>query len=961
MKTKFKKYLCSSVALILSSSILVSAATGCRTKGEPADEKQVEASASVVAWSESGEFTTLLTSDEADLSNVEKSDVEVVTYEYDMEAYSEALKEASSDEEVSSINVDDYSEKTTYPVTKLEKKDDGLEVTFKDDKAASKEIDSYTLEIEKENISTPVLVSFPVPTIKANVDGVLSTDENPEIVLSLESGLFAEEVTADQISLAGSFAGMEVEKVTAKSNKLTLKLKGKVSIPEGQGFFVDGIIGVNEAAMENERMPGSVNIPIKESLVTFDSEKMTVDGNKVTVPLNVVGGIKTDEIKPENITFGDKVLNDDEEDTDAQIENHTVKVTGVENKSDTQILLTMEVDGIDSRNAAAEALDGRPVQVGDTQAIANFPAASFYPLFDYIEQDGENFNINIEIGAQNGTLPEKLETSQFSCGGEFEDAKIVSVDRKDDKKAVLKISVPTNGQKSDEFSYNGSITMKAGALVNSWGDASSTHMEYLRNYSQNNIGRDGSLLMDKALNFAKISKGLNIASGAIMGVTIGFSLITMFLQMGGAIKDATQQALDYNKNINDTLDDIFEQLDRNNDLIEEIGKIQDWQRVQQFNVLMADMRTYCEKLRYYYTPEKVRMLGYEPIEIKKDDPQNVKTEKIREFQKIAKAVFDAEKSNNREISLLFRDYRTTYYHLKDYYDRICALLKSTGDTNPLNTYLKLTCNFANFDTSLYNLRKAYIDTIQTTVLMGYTYINLFNLRSSTVNDDGTLKLKTVVNLAEKDYNKVVPEMQKIVDDMNSKFKESRSGNKNQDSSEAEVESGSEAEIKSVSEAGVESEVVDSSEAEISEEDYDITLKDGFYESAYCYTFGITVNSFDSANANVFWAENHSTKDPYLVLNVASDKPSDMLTKQRTAWLKGTSAFVYSLRDDAEEVIKETSYAPEHLGGKFWGETFFSAKAPDGLPENAIYNEDAEDIMRAKEDKFVSLMQGRNYA
>ena len=357
MKPKLKRRLRSSVALSLCASMLMSVAVGCKSNNGENDNKVTEAQASYVTWTKSGEFTTSLSAKDVDLSDVEAADVSVVTFK--------PVAEADEDKNNSSSEQADEPETISYPVENVEKKGGELKITFKDENASEKSVDSYTVEIEKKNISTQAVVDYPVPTVKTEETGILATEENPELTLTLDSGLFAKEVKPEQISLAGSFSDMEVDKVSTKSNKLDLKLKGKVEMPEGQSIYVDGIIGINPSAMENERSSASVRVPIQQSLITFNSDEMTVSGSTVTVPLTVIGEEDLDNIKAESIRFfADDSAADDEEEPQ---ERPAVTVTGVEKTDENKLNVTMNVDGVTDKNSAAEALDNRTVQLDGIQ------------------------------------------------------------------------------------------------------------------------------------------------------------------------------------------------------------------------------------------------------------------------------------------------------------------------------------------------------------------------------------------------------------------------------------------------------------------------------------------------------------------------------------------------------------------------------------------------------------------
>lgn len=756
--------------------------------------------------------------------------------------------------------------------------------------------------IAEKKISVPVVVDYPIPTIKSDVEGVLVTDTSPEITLTLDSGLFADKVTADQISLAGSFAGMTVDKVTAKSNKLTLKLKGDTEIPEGQGYYVDGVIGINASAMENECKPGTVRIPIQESLINFESSEMTVDKNTITVPLTIIGNCKTSQLKAEDIKFVDSNRPIEDTDKESAVE---VDVTDVKKISDSRVMVTMEAKGAADRNKAAEILDGRTVKVKDTQIMADFSTATFYPLFDYIEEDGKNFNLKLELRANNGTFSKELKTDVVTLDGDFADAKVASIKRKDDTTAELTISIPMNGQTKENFSYSSSVILEAGSLINSWGDATVQPVEYVRSYSQDTLGRISmNPMLASSLCFPRLSAALGGISTGIMSVTIGFILITTALQMSGLIKDATQQAMEINQIINKDIDRIWDALEETNRNLSEIKTIKNWETINDFSTDLGMLKAYMNKLEWYYKPERVKYLGYEPIEMGSVDieDENADIEKLDLIKQLSLDMLYADLVDGNKK---FANYWNTYNKMVEYYDRCIAALNADGDANPINAYLKVTGDLLNFDTVAYNCRKPFIDNIECTLLLALSKIRLANFGSVEFKENPkTKKIELVsdsptLEYSEESYQIAIDQMEEIMGNMKDKILEEKDG---------------------------------------------VT----YYNGAYCYTFGIKVNSFDSDNKDVFWAKTWRETDPVFY------------NQRKSAWLKGGSVFVYSHNKDYKNIIEESYKAPKYLAVDYtWGEPFFSQKAPEGFADDAIYEAKTEDIIAANRDEFVSRMQGRS--
>ncbi len=653
-------------ALILSAAILLPTLTACKGNESGTNSESVPESvqASYVTWTESGEYTTSLTANGVDLSDVTAADVAVTV------------------PDPSGNLSDGQEERQSCPVKKVEKKDNALEITFTDENAAKKTATNYTLTIEKKDLFTPIMVDYPAPSVTVEGSGVLLSEENPAITLTLGSGIFAKEVTEDQITLAGSFSGMDVSEVTSQSNRLTLQLKGKTEMPEGQNIYVDGIVIVSPSAMENERVAALVRVPIQQSLITFDSAKMTVNGSTVTAPLTVLGEADLDSITESDLTF----LEEEEE------ERPAITVKSVEKADETTLTVTVDVEGATDRNSAAKALDGRTAQLKGSTFLANFHPASIYPTFDYVEQDGDNLTLRLLIDAQNGTFADGLSAGQVRFDEDFADAKVVSLERENDTSAVLTLSVPTNGQTMEKFNYGGAVILDPGAMINPWGDMTDEATEYARQYSEESLGR----LSLKT--YEGIARGLGITNGVLIGATAAFGITMLALEMSGAVKTANMQLRDINEQINKNLDDTFDILKQNASLIDDVENILLQKSISDFNLKLSMLNTYSKKFQHYLNPGMLALLGYDGLEaIEETDSIEAKVQKLKHIKEVIQAVFEAEDSRDDDIAHAFRDFFNTYTTMRNYYNDVCALLKATGDTNPINAYSKLLSRTTNFD------------------------------------------------------------------------------------------------------------------------------------------------------------------------------------------------------------------------------------------------------------------------
>lgn len=98
-------------------------------------------------------------------------------------------------------------------------------------------------------------------------------------------------------------------------------------------------------------------------------------------------------------------------------------------------------------------------------------------------------------------------------GDDFVGATIKSVKMDADNLATVVISVPNGGFTETNYQFDGSITIKAGAVTNAWGEKTSIDYTYTRNYSAESLGREVSLNTDTLLEIQKYTRGQNTTFG----------------------------------------------------------------------------------------------------------------------------------------------------------------------------------------------------------------------------------------------------------------------------------------------------------------------------------------------------------------------------------------------------------------------------------------------------------------
>lgn len=527
MKNTTKRRLKKIIAVALAAAMSVQLITGCsdtattssgNTPGTPSgniqdtssgttDEEDDVIEAQNIAFNESGEYTTTLTSAKIGLSDIKAEDVTVSYDIIDVDGYIAAQEKADQDyedalnalaesavnseedlsdmklPEVAEVDIDEYVISKNVEVKSVSAEKDKLELSFTDPDAAAELTGFYTISLNKkyndEDVVVDLGVDFKDFELTPNIDSVLSNAEETRLTLELNDGSFADNVTKDDITLSGSFEDMKIDSLSCAGKNLTMQLVGKPTKPDGLAY-VDGVVSVRAQAIKEAGYDVRACIPIELIGNSFDASTLKADGDKATAQLELIGAAKPlDEIKAEDIKF-----------------ENDVTVTDVKKVDETHVELTMTVDGAKDANSAADILNDQKLTIADEELTVSSAKAHFYPVFDAIEQDGDDLKLTIIAYVENGSFSEDIKAEQVALGEDFESGKVVSAEKQNDTTAKIVFTVPANGQTAEEFSFDGSITLKAGAMNSAWGDASDEDYTYSRNFSMESLGRVNPYVQD---------------------------------------------------------------------------------------------------------------------------------------------------------------------------------------------------------------------------------------------------------------------------------------------------------------------------------------------------------------------------------------------------------------------------------------------------------------------------------
>lgn len=705
-----KKYITASVSLLMACAIALPAFCGCA----PQEPNVQEATASTVSYRSDGNYTTTVTFGDGGLSDVQADDVQV-TYEIfrddDYNAANNIQTSTASDDELaelsSSVSMSQFYDLAYAEVKDVSVRNDGvITVSFVDSNAATNGTDSYNVYIKSKNILAEVPVDFKEHTITAKADGedyVLVSEDTQTVRVTLVLDAGSEFVTpfpSDALSLRGSFRGMTVADIEAHGRNLSMQLSGGLATDEYSSAYLDGIIDIAALGIKDARSAATVRIPTKVENVAFVARELEVADNKATVPLEAVGSASEDLTK-DDIVF--------------EAESG-VTVEGLRRKSGVTTL-TLNVGAVADKNAAAAKLNGKTVTVKGYEISANFDPASFYPVFEYVEQSGANLRFTLDLYVRCGTFAQTLSEGSFAFGGGFEGATFVSVNRKNDTVAELVIDVPAGSNTTEELDLDGTVVVKAGALVNSWGQASGSDVEHTRNYSQDSMGRD---LSDKDITAIKnIVGGFgNTPTGTIIDVASGAASVASgiytVLDFMGVIESTQTQTLNTVKEISSKLKSINDTLNRQYETIKQIQQKQFTDSLNSFDSTLTTLSDLCDRIEGFMrngANSKVSGLSL-PALPANNDSTTVATE--AQCKAYAKALVDGIEELENQQNSTFKGFTSACGQLITAYENVVKkAIKSVGSgANPMteyDTYCTLVCNF---DTQTYNMRDAYRANLQ---------------------------------------------------------------------------------------------------------------------------------------------------------------------------------------------------------------------------------------------------------
>lgn len=461
---RFKQLLALLLALVMTVSVL----TACgESKTEESDAPEAAVIATAVPFAKNGQYTTTVTSDTVELKDLTAENVEVLYIDADL--YAQAIAEYEKTATVDEAKLADTMV-AKAKVDSVKQNGSGWEIAFTDGKAADYATSFYQISFKSLEQYAGVEVTFPEMSLIPDLEFVTPADHAIKLTAELNGSEFEGEITPDDIVLSNAFSAMKVESVSAAGRNLTVQLTGNLTRND-VGAYQSGTVSVSPAVIKDGYAYVPAEVAVKLESAAFDPSTLTFADGKITGDFEIIGVADPASLTKDNV----------------KLEGATVEA--VEQTGDNTVRLTISADSVKSVNDFADQFGEKDIVLGDYSTLLGLEQASFYPVYDYVEADGDNLKLTLKLYAFDGSFSEELSADDFSFDEDFKDAKVESLTRESDTLATLILSIPANGMTEENMSLTGAVGLSAGAMTNAWGDKGTLDFEYSREYSPETLGK----------------------------------------------------------------------------------------------------------------------------------------------------------------------------------------------------------------------------------------------------------------------------------------------------------------------------------------------------------------------------------------------------------------------------------------------------------------------------------------
>ena len=729
------------LAILLAFLMLVPALSACKQDAEEATA-DAAITATAVKYSKSGEYTTTVNSAKVDLSGAAVDNVEV---RYIGSACvldtSEAKINKDTIENVYPLSAKVDSVKTAD--------DNSCEIAFTDEKAAEFLTANYVIlfkSVEGDVNTATVAVEFPEITLIPDVDGVASDATQAKITLTIDGSTFEDGISENDIYLDHAFSDMKIESVSSSDKNLTLQLKGS-PVRNSAGAYQWGSVNVKPSGIKNGYAVAASKIDVVLADVYIDPATLKYENGRICADLKIFGVVDVDSLTRDNIKFDGAA------------------VEAAEKTDDNTIKLTVVTDNVESANDFVDIVGGKTMTLGNYETAVSVAQAGFYPVFDYVGEDGDDLEITLKLYSSGGTFDEGLSVEDVSFSDDFKDAEIESVKVDSETLASLALSVPSNGQTAETLNMTGTVTLAAGALVNSWGDKTSKEASYTREYTGETLGRDAgtggvSLNTETLLEIQKYTRGLNTTFGTILyyGKMAGqvYSIAKAVLEATGIVESEHAQVMRELGEINKKLDTVLNGIE---DIRMDLINLEN----NQIRIMLIQYEKDLELLE-----NKVKNVNNILIRARKDmakeDPKyaevdwdNMTKDEAAEYNH-ALHTFIYKKINETPVDSNYKEFEYESTQLKEAFETVTAYIKRGGDSNPLRIYDEACSLHYMFDSQAFDVRTAQRLHVDTLLTKAYASLSV---RYDAVNDEDNANFVSV----RENYDAAMDELDKLYEDV----------------------------------------------------------------------------------------------------------------------------------------------------------------------------------------------------
>ncbi len=593
---------------------------------------------------------------------------------------------------------DDVAERSAA-ITAFSNEGGIIEISFTDPDAAEYKTGGYLVSVLDGKSGTMIEVDFPDHSITTDVSEISAASDSNEVTLSLAEGSFSDSIAPGDITLDQSFKDMTVDAVSANGGYLTVSLSGSPVIDtEVSNVYTAGEIRVSSDAVVDAISDISAYVDVQAPMIGVDHTAVEAEGGQVTFPVTLTG-VEAGAVSESDVSF-----------------DGAGTVTGVSAEGDT-LLVTVKPDDGDTDGLYGD------LSVGDASMVVGTSHASVGTVFDYIEEDGDDLLVTLNMYSVMGTISEDISEKSFELDMGFEGGKVESISRTDEKNAEVIIRFPANGMTAEDYDIIGEFRLMEGALIDDNG-ALAPEFVYSRRYVPEELGRDRTPL-DQIKDYADIGQKVykygkpvyDIAtaissgnySGAITGAFSFFSLIfgngSEEVDVGKELKEIKAEIA----NVQTTLKEIDEKVGRIEAQTEQ-NRLVDFEN----NVGLVESYSGLLEQRLAIAKSELEKQGIKA-------PKNDK-ESIAYYDKLIKYCTDKEKAGDTR----FRKFEDNMAKLLDYFLKVSIEASKKEASSPFYAFENYYMEHYNFSTQSYHIRAAYMANVDLQLKRAYNILAIYH-------------------------------------------------------------------------------------------------------------------------------------------------------------------------------------------------------------------------------------------